>query len=115
MMAVRLIGICILAAAIAGCGGGGSTTTTTSDGGAAGQASAVGKTLFTDNCASCHILSDAGAAGTVGPNLDDLAPSADTVADQVRSGGGAMPSFSETLTDEQIEEVAAYVAAATGR
>jgi mono/diheme cytochrome c family protein len=30
-----------------------------------------GKTLFQQKCASCHILADADAEGTVGPNLDD--------------------------------------------
>lgn len=30
-----------------------------------------GKELFTAKCAACHILADAGAVGTAGPNLDD--------------------------------------------
>ena len=30
-----------------------------------------GKELFSSKCAACHVLADAGAVGTVGPNLDD--------------------------------------------
>lgn len=32
---------------------------------------AKGKELFTAKCAACHVLADAGAVGTSGPNLDD--------------------------------------------
>ena len=81
--------------------------------GAAGSEPA-GKVIFTTNCASCHTLADAGATGTVGPDLDALKPAQDVVAEQVTNGGGAMPAFGGTLTEEQITEVAAYVSAAAG-
>jgi mono/diheme cytochrome c family protein len=74
----------------------------------------VGKVIFTTNCGGCHTLADAGTTGTVGPNLDDLKPAQDVVAEQVTNGGGAMPPFGGTLTEEQINEVAAYVSAAAG-
>lgn len=83
-------------------------------GGAAGGAEAAGKAVFTQSCAGCHTLADAGANGSVGPNLDDLRPSQETVATMVRNGGGGMPSFGGTLEPEQIEAVAAYVAGAAG-
>jgi mono/diheme cytochrome c family protein len=89
-------------------------TETTETTGAAGGSDAAGKVIFETNCGTCHTLSDAGTTGTVGPNLDDLAPAEDVVAEQVTNGGGAMPPFKGTLTEEQITEVAAYVAAATG-
>ena len=73
-----------------------------------------GKVIFTTNCASCHTLADAGTTGTIGPNLDDLKPAQDVVEEQVTNGGGAMPPFGGTLTEEQITEVAAYVSAAAG-
>jgi cytochrome c oxidase subunit 2 len=39
---------------------------------AAGGGAADGKALFTNNgCGACHTLSDAGANGTAGPNLDE--------------------------------------------
>ena len=88
------------------------TTETTETG--AGGSTAAGKVIFEQNCGGCHTLSDAGTTGTVGPNLDDLAPDQATVEKQVTNGGGAMPPFKGALTPEQITEVAAYVSAVTG-
>jgi mono/diheme cytochrome c family protein len=34
------------------------------------------KAVFTQDCSSCHTLAAAGATGTVGPNLDNLAADA---------------------------------------
>jgi mono/diheme cytochrome c family protein len=75
---------------------------------------AAGRAVFTGTCASCHTLADARASGTVGPNLDRLAPSRAQVAAQVRSGGGGMPAFAGTLSAQQIADVALYVAHTTG-
>ena len=55
-----------------------------------------------------------GATGSVGPNLDQLQPSAADVAGIVRSGGGVMPSFSGKLSDAQITAVASYVSSVAG-
>jgi cytochrome c553 len=80
-----------------------------------GSAAAAGKAVFTSaGCATCHTLKDAGASGSVGPNLDPLQPSASTVSGIVRSGGGGMPSFSGKLSDAQIAAVAAYVSSVAG-
>jgi uncharacterized membrane protein len=74
-----------------------------------------GRTVFASaGCAGCHTLLDAGSTGTTGPSLDGLAPTAARVAAAVESGRGAMPSFSGSLSAEQIEAVAAYVSAVTG-
>jgi mono/diheme cytochrome c family protein len=82
---------------------------------AAGGSTAVGKEVFESaGCVTCHTLADAGATGTVGPNLDEAKPSAELVVDRVTNGMGAMPSFADQLTEEQITEVAAYVSAAAG-
>ena len=75
---------------------------------------AAGEAVFKDNCATCHTLSAAGASGTVGPNLDDVKPDAETVKTQVENGGGAMPAFKGQLTDQQIADVSAYVAENAG-
>jgi mono/diheme cytochrome c family protein len=88
------------------------TTTTTPTG---GGGSADGKTVFTQNCASCHTLAAAGATGTVGPNLDQLRPSKSTVERQVTNGGGGMPAFGGRLSKAQISAVAAYVAGNAGK
>ncbi len=79
------------------------------------QASADGKQIFTANCASCHTLADAAASGSVGPNLDDRKPDAAKVEKQVKSGGGAMPSFKDQLSAAEITAVAGYVADVAGR
>jgi cytochrome c6 len=79
---------------------------------------ALGKRIFTTEaepqCALCHALADAGATGTIGPNLDDLKPTEDQVRAAVSSGIGVMPAY-ESLTDEQVAAVASYVAMAVGQ
>lgn len=89
------------------------TSTTPSGGGGKGNA-AAGKTVFTSNCSACHTLADANAKGTVGPNLDDLKPDDATVVRQVTNGGGAMPAFKDSLSPQQIQDVAAYVSSVAG-
>jgi mono/diheme cytochrome c family protein len=98
-------------------GGGGTETTpttTTAPTSPAGDA-AAGKQVFeTAGCTSCHTLADAGATGTVGPNLDDAKPPASLVVDRVTNGKGVMPSFKDKLSEQQIQDVAAYVSSAAG-
>jgi mono/diheme cytochrome c family protein len=74
-----------------------------------------GKEIFLSaGCAGCHTLADAGASGTVGPNLDDESPDAEKVAKKMREGGGGMPSFAGSLSDAEIQQVAEYVASVAG-
>jgi mono/diheme cytochrome c family protein len=81
-----------------------------------GSAVSAGSTVFaTAGCSGCHTLKAAGATGTIGPNLDQLQPSAAVVAGIVRSGGGAMPSFSGKLSEAQITAVSTYVSSVAGR
>ncbi|GIX27934.1 MAG: hypothetical protein KatS3mg123_1815 [Burkholderiales bacterium] len=65
-------------------------------------------------CAVCHTLRDAGASAEIGPNLDELKPDAQRVAAAVKNGIGIMPAFGGSLTQEQIQAVAFYVARASG-
>jgi outer membrane protein assembly factor BamB/cytochrome c5 len=81
--------------------------TTTAAAGARGPVD--GKALFTQNCASCHTLAAAHATGSVGPNLDQLKPSAAVVQRQVTNGGGGMPAFGARLSPVQISAIAKYV------
>ena len=78
---------------------------------------ARGKELFTKGatppCALCHALADAGAVGAIGPSLDELKPDAERVAKAVKNGIGQMPAFS-TLSEQDIQAIAQYVARATG-
>jgi len=106
-------------------GGGGGTTTdegtttaegTTTEGEEGGQGDpAKGKQIFAaQGCGSCHTLSDAGSSGSVGPNLDDAKPSFDKVVEMVTNGGGVMPSFKDKLSQQDINNVAAYVSSVAG-
>jgi cbb3-type cytochrome c oxidase subunit III len=74
-----------------------------------------GKQIFQKKCASCHTLKDAGATGTIGPNLDQLKPSFAVAQNQVIHGGGVMPAFKGVLTDAQIKAVARYVSDNAGK
>lgn len=93
------------------------TTTTTDTGGGAAEGDPVaGKEVFMgpSGCAACHALADAGASGAVGPNLDQTMPSYDLVVDRVTNGLGGMPSFKDSLSEQQIADVAAYISSAAG-
>ena len=89
------------------------TETAPAGGGAADLA--AGEQVYADaGCGSCHTLAEAGSTGTVGPSLDAAKVSAALVVDRVTNGKGAMPSFEDRLSEEQIRDVAAYVAGASG-
>ncbi len=91
------------------------TETTETTTGAEGDPVA-GKEVFlgTAGCTGCHTLSDAGATGAIGPNLDAAKPPYDLVGERVTNGQGGMPSFADTLTEQQIRDVAAYVSSVAG-
>jgi mono/diheme cytochrome c family protein len=75
----------------------------------------AGKEVFASaGCGGCHTLADAGSSGQVGPNLDNAKPDLALVVERVTNGKGAMPSFKNQLSEEQIRNVAAYVVQATG-
>jgi mono/diheme cytochrome c family protein len=96
----------------AACGGGDGDDNGSDNG---GQAASPGAQVYADaGCGNCHVLAAAGSSGTVGPNLDEARPSAEEAEQQVREGGGAMPSFEGKLSDEEIEDVAEYVATSAG-
>ena len=91
-------------------------TLPTETGGAAGEGDAEnGKAVFASaGCGGCHTLSDANAGGSIGPNLDEVQPSEEAVAAKVRVGGGGMPAFEGQLSDQEIQDVAAYVSSVAG-
>ena len=85
----------------------------------AGQSGAGGRpsgavVFASAGCGNCHTLKAAGASGTIGPDLDQLRPSAATVSQIVRTGSGEMPSFSGKLSDAEIAAVATYVSTVAG-
>jgi mono/diheme cytochrome c family protein len=92
-----------------------------------------GKELFLEKCGGCHTLAAAGTNGTVGPNLDNAFGAArdqgfddstffEVVLEQMRipGNGSPMPEFDNKadatnyLTDQQLTNVAAYVASVAG-
>jgi len=92
--------------------------TTAADGGGEAAAegdAAAGASIFSANCASCHALAAAGANGAIGPNLDQLMPTYDQTLAVVTNGKGAMPAFSGSLSEDDIKNVAAYVAETAGQ
>lgn len=66
----------------------------------------AGRQVFADNCSGCHGLSGHGANG--GPTLVGKADRAAVLA-QVQDGGGGMPAFKGSLTEQQIQDVVSYV------
>ena len=70
----------------------------------------AGTVVFSENCSTCHGAT--GHGGNGGPDLTTM-PLAQTEAgaiQQVTNGGGGMPAFKGILSEEEIENVAAYVA-----
>jgi mono/diheme cytochrome c family protein len=118
----------VLALAVVACGGdddeaGGTETTTTeettteettTEETTTEAGAAEGREVFVANCGSCHTLSDAGTSGQIGPNLDSIGLDGAAVEEQVRNGGGGMPAFEGQLSDDEISQVSAYVAANDG-
>lgn len=119
--------IVILAAAVAfvatGCGAVAHMTATD------GHAPA-GQKLFQDKCGACHVMQNAGMAGTVGPNLDttfgivraqefDESTIRDVVRGQIAypetetaTGGPGMPA--NLVEGQDADDVAQYVAQCAG-
>jgi cytochrome c6 len=77
---------------------------------------AAGKEVFLgdSDCGSCHTLADAGTSGSIGPNLDATKPSPELVVERVTNGSGVMPPFADSLSEQQIQDVAAYVSSVAG-
>ena len=93
------------------------TTETETETGSAPEGDPVaGKEVFlgASSCGGCHTLADAGTTGAVGPNFDETKPSYELSLDRITNGQGGMPSFSGTLTPQQLADVAAYVSQASG-
>jgi mono/diheme cytochrome c family protein len=82
--------------------------------------------FFAANCGGCHVLSQAGTTGNVGPNLDQALPgqTPDEISMSISDPGakvtpgfpsGVMPqNFGQTLTPDQLQQLVAYLQQATG-
>ncbi len=71
----------------------------------------LGKKIFLEkgNCGTCHILSDAGSNGNIGPNLNDIRPDILRVINAVTNGIGVMPAYIGELSEGEINAVSYYV------
>jgi mono/diheme cytochrome c family protein len=133
VLALLFLVLGVVALGTAGCGGeeevsptaenaeeGGAMTETEAeeegegDGGAAEGDAQAGEAIFNEQgCGGCHVLEAAGSSGSIGPNLDESQPDFELVVDRVTNGSGAMPSFSDKLSEDEIKNVAAYVVEST--
>ena len=102
----------VVGTGVSACGNGDSDAVdeTTTEETTTTEEAADGRAVFVANCGSCHTLTDAGTSGAIGPSLDGTSLSEDQIEAQVRAGGGGMPAFEGQLSDEEIEQVSAYVA-----
>tara|TARA_B100000965_G_scaffold127224_1_gene105859 strand:- start:372 stop:695 length:324 start_codon:yes stop_codon:yes gene_type:complete len=67
-------------------------------------------------CAGCHTLKAAGSEANIGPNLDTVSLTEESVKDMVTHGLGVMPAYGEgILTKEEIDIVSFYVANSVGK
>ncbi len=78
-----------------------------------GDASGGAMVFSSAGCGGCHTLEAAGSSGSVGPNLDESQPDFALTIDRVTNGQGAMPSFGDQLSEQDIADVAQYVVEST--
>ncbi|MFC3344575.1 c-type cytochrome [Paenibacillus abyssi] len=73
-----------------------------------GQFAAAQK-IYKQNCMTCH---GADLQGQRGPNLQKIGSSLneEQIAGYISNGRGGMPPFKTVLTDEEIHELAAWLA-----
>ena len=109
--------------------GGTAGTTAPTETGAPGGNAAAGKEIFTTTaqptCASCHTLKEAGATGTVGPDLDEVLKGKDAAFihesivnpnAEIASGyqANVMPqNFAQQLDEKQLADLVAFLVQAT--
>ena len=67
--------------------------------------------IFNDwSCGACHVLTDAGGNGHIGPSLDGNATlDHDYVLARVSDGQGAMPGFGGMMSEEELDLLASYI------
>jgi mono/diheme cytochrome c family protein len=87
-------------------------TTTTSGGGTEAGDPQAGEIIWvTESCSNCHTLGGVAATSLIGPNLDETKPDVKTIVDVVTNGKGSMQSYTDSLSPQDIANVAAYIKA----
>ncbi|SFB53932.1 cytochrome c551 [Cohnella sp. OV330] len=71
------------------------------------------ETIYKAQCIACHA---ADLSGGVGPNLTDVGArlSTDEISTRIHNGGGGMPAFKGTLTDDQINTLVNWLSTKKG-
>jgi mono/diheme cytochrome c family protein len=101
---------------LSGCGGASDKNTNVNNGNKVGGGDTTaagdpikGEIVYTNNCLPCH--GKGGENGHNGPNLkqSEIAKDPKQIYDRVMNGKGGMPSFKDTLSQVQIQDVVAYV------
>ena len=115
--AVLLLGLVIIGVVYAAIAGGGSAASAATPGGPSAHDIAVGQALFARTCSSCHGMNAQGTSAA--PSLVGVGAAA--VDFQVSTGrmpgkdfGAEMPRKPVTLTQQQIHQLAAYIASLGG-
>lgn len=86
---------------------------TTSGAGERGDPAVGAGVFLRAGCASCHTLAALDATGHIGPDLDELQPSYEEILNAVTYGAGPMPSYQKRFSASRLEDLAAFVVAAT--
>jgi len=115
--AVLLLGLVIIGVVYAAIAGGGSAASAAMPGGPSAHDIAVGQALFARTCSSCHGMNAQGTSAA--PSLVGVGAAA--VDFQVSTGrmpgkdfGAEMPRKPVTFTQQQIHQLAAYIASLGG-
>ncbi|MDG0792905.1 cytochrome c [Cohnella ginsengisoli] len=111
----------LLAMTTAACGKSNNNASTTppsseapaSPGGTTTASGEDAETIYKAQCIACHA---ADLSGGVGPNLTNVGArlSADEISTRIHNGGGGMPAFKGTLTDDQINTLVNWLSTKKG-
>jgi len=76
-----------------------------------------GKTLFQQQCASCHSLAAVNARGVTGPDLDDIGEvTPQRILNAIKNGGTGQDRMPTGLMEgEEAQDVAEYVSEVAGK
>jgi cytochrome c551 len=115
---IVLVSAVVLSTALVACGGSSSADTTTPPATSAPPQATDSATatpdgagsdaaqVFAATCAGCHGADGGGGSAPSITGEDNQ----ERIREQIRNGGDGMPAFSDTLTSEQIDALAQYVA-----
>ena len=72
-----------------------------------------GAKLFVENCARCHLVNGTGGpapgGGVNAPDLRQFNKAPIELREIITKGFGKMPSFKDSISDENISKIATYV------